>query len=54
MPFLFQSRLTELGAHHSGGPNLKSHVVTDGRLVTGQNPASASGVATAVIAALEG
>jgi putative intracellular protease/amidase len=29
-------------------------VVTDGRLVTGQNPASATGVAQAVLAELDG
>jgi putative intracellular protease/amidase len=52
VPFLLQSRLEELGAVHSGAPDFQPHVVTDGRLVTGQNPASAVGVAEAVLARL--
>jgi putative intracellular protease/amidase len=52
VPFLLQSRLQELGATHTGADNFQPHVVTDGRLVTGQNPASATGVAQAVLAAL--
>ena len=49
---LLQSRLAELGARHSGAGDWQPHVVTDGRLVTGQNPASSTGVAQAVLAAL--
>lgn len=49
VPFLLQTRLEELGAKHSGAANFQAHVVTDDRLVTGQNPASATGVAEAVI-----
>lgn len=52
VPFLLQSRLEELGAKHTGAADFQPHVVTDGRLVTGQNPASATGVAQAVVAAL--
>ncbi|MGI8652884.1 MAG: type 1 glutamine amidotransferase domain-containing protein [Geodermatophilaceae bacterium] len=52
VPFLLQTRLEEIGAKHTGAPNFESHVVTDQRLVTGQNPASATGVAHAVLAAL--
>ena len=37
---------------HSGAPAFSAHVVRDGRLVTGQNPASAAGVAEAVLEAL--
>jgi len=51
MPFLLQSTLTSLGATHSSVPNWQEHVVSDGRLITGQNPASAAGVAEAAIAA---
>ncbi len=51
MPFSLAGRLAEAGARYSEGPVWKAHVVTDGRLVTGQNPASAAGVARAVIAA---
>lgn len=53
VPFLLQSRLEELGAKHTGTSDFEPHVVTDDRLVTGQNPASASGVAQAVLAALQ-
>ncbi len=51
VPFLLQSRLEQLGARHTGAPKWRPHVVTDGRLVTGQNPASAAGVAEAAIQA---
>jgi putative intracellular protease/amidase len=53
VPFLLQSRLEELGAKHTSAPDFTKHVVTDERLVTGQNPASAAGVARAVLAALQ-
>lgn len=52
VPFLLQSRLEELGAKHTAVENFQPHVVSDSRLVTGQNPASAAGVAQAVVAAL--
>jgi putative intracellular protease/amidase len=52
VPFLLQTRLEELGGKHSGAPDFQPHVVADGRLVTGQNPASAVGVARAVLAQL--
>lgn len=44
VPFLLQSKLEERGARHSRAEKFQAHVVTDGRLVTGQNPASARGV----------
>jgi putative intracellular protease/amidase len=50
VPFLLQTRLTERGAHHTGVANFQPHVVADDRLVTGQNPASATGVAERVVA----
>jgi putative intracellular protease/amidase len=53
VPFLLQSRLEELGAKHTGAADWQPHVVTDGRLVTGQNPASSTGVAEAVVAVLK-
>ncbi|MEU8662047.1 type 1 glutamine amidotransferase domain-containing protein [Actinoplanes philippinensis] len=53
VPFLLQSRLEELGAEHSGAADWQPHVVTDGTLVTGQNPASSTGVAEAVVALLK-
>ena len=52
VPFLLQTRLTELGAEHEAAPNWQAKVVTSERLVTGQNPASASGVAQAMVSLL--
>lgn len=52
VPFLLQTQLEQRGAKHSGAPNFQPWVVRDGRLVTGQNPASATGVAEQVIAIL--
>lgn len=49
VPFLLADRLTERGATHVPAANWAAHVVVDGRLVTGQNPASAHGVAQAVV-----
>lgn len=52
MPFLLESTLEARGARHHGAENFKPKVVQDGRLVTGQNPASAEGVAEAIVALL--
>lgn len=53
VPFLLESRLAERGAKITKGPDFASHAVADGRLVTGQNPASAARVAELVVEALE-
>jgi putative intracellular protease/amidase len=39
-PWLLEDRLRERGAHFEAGPPWEPHVVVDGNLVTGQNPAS--------------
>ncbi|MFJ1787052.1 type 1 glutamine amidotransferase domain-containing protein [Streptomyces anulatus] len=52
VPFLLQSVLEERGAKHTGARDFEAHVVVDGRLVTGQNPASATGVGEGVVKAL--
>ncbi len=49
MPFLLETRLREQGARFSGAGDFEAHVVADGRLVTGQNPASAEGAAQRVV-----
>ncbi|WP_175772456.1 type 1 glutamine amidotransferase domain-containing protein [Paraburkholderia phenazinium] len=49
VPFLVESELQKLGAHYSKGPDWASHVVVDGRLVTGQNPGSSEASAKAVV-----
>lgn len=53
VPFLLESRLVELGAVHEAAPLWQEKVVTSDRLVTGQNPASAGGVAKAMVALLD-
>lgn len=52
VPFLLADRLVAGGARFSPAPKWQEHVVVSGRLVTGQNPASASGVARAVVTTL--
>jgi putative intracellular protease/amidase len=49
VPYLLATTLKARGALHQAAPNWSEHVVTDGRLVTGQNPASAHGVGQAVV-----
>ena len=53
MPFLLETRMTERGASFDAGENFKANVVRDGRLVTGQNPASAKGAAEAVVGLID-
>lgn len=48
VPFLLADALTALGAHHRPGAPWAKNVVVSERLVTGQNPASATGVAEAM------
>lgn len=48
VPFLLATRLRERGAIHVPAPDWQANVVVDERLVTGQNPASAEGVARAM------
>jgi putative intracellular protease/amidase len=52
VPFLLASTLTKNGAIHVPAPNWADHVVVDGQLITGQNPASATSVARAIVAAV--
>ncbi len=49
VPFLLEDRLVALGARHEAAPLWQQKVVVSDRLVTGQNPASATGVAEAVV-----
>jgi len=53
VPFLLESKLVERGARFEGAPNWQRKVVVSERLVTGQNPASAAGVAEAMVQVLE-
>lgn len=51
VPFLLADELTARGAVHDAAPSFLPHVVVDGNLVTGQNPASAAGVARCAVEA---
>ena len=48
VPFLLASTLSARGAHHHPASNWTAKIVVDGKLVTGQNPQSATGVGEAV------
>jgi putative intracellular protease/amidase len=52
VPVLPESRLRELGGEYSAAEPFASHVVSDGRVITGQNPASAAPLAAAIVHAL--
>jgi len=52
VPFLVEDMLKERGGIYEKGEDWGSHVVIDGHLTTGQNPASSAGVAKAVMAQL--
>jgi putative intracellular protease/amidase len=52
VPYLLASTLQARGAIHRPAPLWQAQVVRDGRLVTGQNPASATGLAESMVAAL--
>ena len=49
VPFLVEDMLKQNGGIYSKADNFQSHVVTDGNLVTGQNPMSSKGVAAEVV-----
>ncbi len=53
VPFLLESRLTELGGNFEKAPNWTSFAVTDGLLITGQNPASSALVAQQMLQTLQ-
>lgn len=53
VPFLLESALTQRGALHVAGEAFKPQVEVDGRLVTGQNPASAAPMAEALVRILQ-
>jgi len=53
VPFLVENMLTEKGGEYSKGDDWSSYVVTDRKLITGQNPASGEAAAEAVLDALK-
>ncbi|MBX7194083.1 MAG: type 1 glutamine amidotransferase domain-containing protein [Sandaracinaceae bacterium] len=52
VPFLLADALAAKGAVHRPAPNWQKQVIVSERLVTGQNPASARGVAEAMVTLL--
>ncbi|WP_133498613.1 type 1 glutamine amidotransferase domain-containing protein [Cognatilysobacter terrigena] len=52
VPFLVEDMLKARGAHYEKGADFASHVVIDGNLITGQNPASSADAAKAMIGLL--
>jgi putative intracellular protease/amidase len=53
VPFLLESKLKERGAKFQKAPNWGNKVVVDGRLITGQNPQSASSLGKAIVTTYE-
>jgi putative intracellular protease/amidase len=53
VPFLIETKLLSLGAVYSKGENYLSHVVEDGNIITGQNPASSKEVARKIMALVQ-
>jgi len=49
VPFLLEDQLRERGGLFSKGPNWSSHIEVDGKLITGQNPASSEAGAKALL-----
>ena len=49
VPFLLETELKNHGANHIAAANWSNHVEVDGRLVTGQNPASAAAVGVEIV-----
>jgi putative intracellular protease/amidase len=49
VPFLVEDELKRLGGRYEKAADWQSLAVTDGRLITGQNPASSSAVAHALL-----
>ena len=52
VPFLVEDELKRLGGLFEKAPNWQSFVITDGRLVTGQNPTSSTAGAQALLKVL--
>ena len=52
VPFLLEEMLKAKGANYSKGPDFTPYVVTDGLLITGQNPPSSGPAAEALMKAL--
>jgi len=49
VPFLLENELQTIGANYSKSSDWHPYIITDGNLITGQNPASSEGVAQALL-----
>jgi putative intracellular protease/amidase len=49
VPFLVEDELKRLGGHYEKAPNWQSFAIVDGLLLTGQNPASSTAAAQALL-----
>jgi putative intracellular protease/amidase len=52
VPWFIEDEMRRLGGDYSSGPDWSPHVVVDGNLITGQNPASSAGAAEKLLNAL--
>ena len=52
VPFLVEDELKRLGGLYEKAPDWQSFVMVDGRLITGQNPASSTAAAHALLSVL--
>lgn len=53
VPFLVEDELKKLGGLFEKKPNWEVHAIIDGRLITGQNPASSTATAQALLSVLK-
>jgi putative intracellular protease/amidase len=53
VPFLLEDELQAKGASYSKADDWHPYAITDGKLITGQNPASSETVAKAVLESLK-
>jgi putative intracellular protease/amidase len=53
VPFLVEDMLKAKGGHYASKDAFAEHVITDGKLVTGQNPASSEAAARALLSLLD-
>lgn len=53
VPFLVEDKMNQMGANYSKGEDWSSYVKVDGKLITGQNPASSEEAARALLRLLQ-
>jgi putative intracellular protease/amidase len=53
IPFLLEDKITALGGSYVKAEPWQAKIVVDGNLITGQNPASATGIGEAILEALQ-